>query len=188
MRRDLFIDLDGVCYDTIGRICALYNEDFQYYDGFERIKSEQITSWDFNELRLTTKSYIDYYFCQPRFFEKLKLMPFVITYIDRLICDGYKVTFISKGEKPNLRLKDIWIKDNLPLCNYIGVPIHQDKSIIDMGGCIFIDDSISNLSTSNADYKICFGKVYPWNADWEGIRCKDWFNVYKKIREIENEN
>lgn len=47
----------------------------------------------------------------------------------------------------------------------------------DMEGGIIIDDVASNLESSNASLKICFGKVYPWNEKWEGIRAYDWLEV-----------
>ena len=58
---------------------------------------------------------------------------------------------------------------------------HKDKSCVDMSGGIFIDDSSNNLITSNADIKFCFGKEYPWNKDWTGIRFKRWMSVLTYI-------
>lgn len=46
-----------------------------------------------------------------------------------------------------------------------------------MSNGIFIDDSYNNLITSNAMINICFGDIYTWNKDWQGIRCKNWHDV-----------
>lgn len=52
-----------------------------------------------------------------------------------------------------------------------------------MSEAIFIDDSVSNLLTSNAGRKICFGEVKSWNQDWSGERIKNWESIRKKILE-----
>ena len=99
----------------------------------------------------------------------------------------YHITIVSSGYSPNLRAKQIWIDNNLPFCEFVGVNMkeYKDKSHIDMSGSIFIDDSVHNLITSNAKYKICFGDIYPWNKDWNGIRCANWHDVYEQIRILE---
>lgn len=188
MKRKLFVDLDGVCYDTIKRICELYNEDFRYYDGFEMARPSQIQSWDFEELQLVNKNYIDYYFTQPRFFDGLNQYAFSKIYIQKLLWDGYSITFVSKGSAPNLKLKQKWKDEHYPECDLVGVPLNHDKSQVNMAGGILIDDELRNLSTSNASVKICFGNVYPWNEEWNGLRCADWYQVYQKIKEVESED
>ena len=47
-----------------------------------------------------------------------------------------------------------------------------------------IDDVAENLETSNAPVKICFGKAYPWNMYWQGVRCETWSEVYGYIRKV----
>lgn len=48
-----------------------------------------------------------------------------------------------------------------------------------MNGGLFIDDSAHNLETSNAETKICFGEIYPWNMEWNGKHCWDWNIIYQ---------
>ena len=54
----------------------------------------------------------------------------------------------------------------------------------------FIDDSLINIVSSNASYKILFGKDYPWNADSnekkDYFRCYDWKETLNVINGIEN--
>ena len=57
----------------------------------------------------------------------------------------------------------------------------SDKSHIDMSDGIFIDDSVNNLITSNAELKICFGDEYDWNKNWNGIRCANWCDIWRLI-------
>lgn len=40
-----------------------------------------------------------------------------------------------------------------------------------------IDDVSKNLKTSNATHKICFGEIYDWNRNWNGIRYSSWYDI-----------
>lgn len=106
--------------------------------------------------------------------------------IDKLK-NEYKIIIVSSGYSPNLLAKEVWIRENLPYCDFIGVNFkeYSNKSHVDMSNGIFIDDSENNLTTSNAELKICFGKKYKWNSNWDGIRCENWLDVYKIITELE---
>ena len=186
MIKKIIIDLDGVVYDTIQTIVNLYNEDHLMYKDFKVVLPSQIKTWDFNELTLESPEYIDKYFNQPRFFSNLVLMNGAKWIINKLGNEGYKIIFCSSGSFPNLSLKRRWINKYFPQAEFIPVelPTYPDKSHIDMSNCIFIDDVSKNLTTSNADIKICFGDMYSWNEDWNGKRCKDWIEVYQYIKEL----
>ena len=172
------LDFDGCVVNTIATICSLYNEDFQYYKKFVPVNWWEINTWDFKECACSTPEYINTYFNQPRFFKRLEYMDWAEKILDKLK-DEYEITIVSSGYSPNLKAKEIWINEHLPFCKFIGVNLKQykDKSHVDMRDSIFIDDSVHNLITSNADVKICFGDVYPWNEDWNGIRCANWHEV-----------
>lgn len=177
-KRDLYIDFDGVIVNTIKSIVSLYNEDFKYYKNFKPINWVDINSWNFKECTCATSEYINTYFNQQRFFDRLTYMDWAKEILDELK-DEYNIIIVSSGYSPNLKAKELWIKENLPYCKFIGVNLkkHKDKSHIDMNEGIFLDDSINNLLTSNALINICFGDVYPWNEDWEGFRCKNWHDI-----------
>jgi 5'(3')-deoxyribonucleotidase len=107
--------------------------------------------------------------------------------LDRLK-DKYEIIIVSCGYSPNLVAKEKWVKEHMPYAKFIGVNFknYRDKAHIDMADSIFIDDSLKNLATSNAQYKICFGEHYNWNYNWDGKRCFNWYEVEKYINEIEN--
>lgn len=176
--KKIFIDLDGVVFDTIECITALYNEDFRYYKGFKPINSCDVETWDFTELNCADKHDIERYFNQPRFFDWVEIMPWAESVIRKLALE-YEIIFISMGNKPNLKQKKKWVKENFPYAKFKGINIEKytDKSHIDMHKAVFIDDSAKNLRTSNAKYKICFGDKYSWNEDWDGTRCMNWIDV-----------
>lgn len=177
--KNLYIDFDGTIVNTIKSIVELYNEDFQYYKKFIPIKWWEINTWDFTECNCTTPEYINTYFNQQRFFGKLTYMDLAKETLDELK-DDYNIIIVSSGYSPNLKAKELWIKKNLPYCKFIGVNLkeYNDKSHINMSeASVFIDDSANNLITSNAEMKICFGDIYEWNKEWEGIRCFNWTDI-----------
>lgn len=187
MIKSLIIDLDGVVFDTIRQIVKIYNTDHIMYKDFRIIRPEEIKTWEFTELHLESPEVIDSYFSAPRFFEDLPLIK-SSKWIIKLLSKDYKIIFCSSGSYSNLQLKRRWLGIHFPYAEFIPVemPTYQDKSNVDMSNAIFIDDVSRNLQTSNADIKICFGEVYEWNKDWDGIRCKEWEEVYQKVKELEN--
>ena len=176
--KKIFIDLDGVTFDTIECITALYNEDFKHYKDFKPINSCDVETWDFTELNCADKHDIERYFNQPRFFDYVEIMPRAETVI-RGLALRYDIIFVSMGNKPNLKQKKKWVKEHFPYAKFKGVNLekYSDKSHIDMHKAVLIDDSANNLRTSNAKHKICFGDIYSWNKDWAGTRCANWTDV-----------
>lgn len=165
--KTIMIDLDGVTINTVKVITELYDEDFCYYSDYKKIPWEQVRTWNFLELKAATPEYINTYFNQKRFFDKVEMFPHAKEVIDKL-SDKYNITFVSHGFSPNLRLKEEWVKEHFPYADFIGVNLkfHKDKSNVDMSNCIFIDDNSNNLKTSNASMKICFGELYDWNDNF----------------------
>ena len=188
-KKKLFVDFDGTIVNTVAAICSLYNEDFKYYKDFIPVKWWEVNTWNFEECNCTTTEYINTYFNQQRFFDKLTYMDWAKETLDELK-DDYEITIVSSGYSPNLKAKEIWINENLSYCKFIGVNLkeHEDKSHIFMGDGIFIDDSSKNLITSNALVNICFGDKYSWNEDWTGFRCNNWNDVKKFLKGDENNN
>ena len=176
--KKIYIDFDGVIVNTIKKIVDLYNEDFKYYKKFTPINWIDVESWDFVECECATSEYINTYFNQQRFFDSLEYMDNAKEILQELSND-YEIIIVSLGYSPNLRAKELWIKNNLPFCKFIGVNMkeYSNKSHIDMSDGIFIDDSIGNLLTSNAKEKICFGDEYIWNKDCKFIRLYNWNEV-----------
>lgn len=183
----IFLDYDGCIVNTIKCICSLYNEDFQYYKNFIHINWWEVNTWDFAECNCATPEYINTYFNQQRFFDRIEYMDWAEKILD-ILNKYFEITIVSSGYLPNLIAKEKWVKEHLPYCSFIGVNLkeYKDKSHIDMSDSIFIDDSASNLKTSNAAIKICFGDEYPWNKKWDGIRCNNWHEVENYIERVVN--
>lgn len=187
----LFLDFDNTIVDTIAAVVSLYNEDYSSHDGFVPINPKDVTSWEFKECKLAIYEEIDKYFGDERFFQRIKLYPGAKQSLHSL-SHMYDITIVSHGYAKNLKLKEKWVKDKLfkeifdSSCNaeFIGVDWkeYSDKSHVDMSDSIFVDDSIKNLETSNAKYKILYGEYMDWNnMNNEFIRCKNWKNLTRQI-------
>ena len=187
----LYLDYDNCITDSIACIVGLYNKDFQTFPWFEYVNPENVHTWDFEECKYITKDIVNLYFCSPRFYENLTMMQNAETMIWLLDYD-FDITIVSCGYKPNLTLKRLWIKKNIPCAKFIGIDFEEypDKSHIDMSDGILVDDTLKYLCTSNAKHKIVYGKEYPWNEENEKdarygyVRCKNWIELYQQLLEI----
>lgn len=183
-RRKLFVDYDGVIVNTISAITSLYNTDFAAYDGFKPIDWHDVKTWEFIELDCATPEYIDTYFNQPRFFDVVEFFPFALLGLEKLN-EYYEISVVSSGNPPNLKLKEQWVANVMPYASFIGVDMNKysDKSHVRMDyvNSVFIDDLSNNLRKSDAALKICFGEIYPWNDDWDGIRCNSWADIVQYL-------
>ena len=187
----LYVDFDGTIVDTIGRVCELYNEDYSYYDNFEPVVSDEIKTWDFNELVLSNRKIINMYFTQPRFFhDGLKPYHHACEVLNKIHENGDTIVVVSAGTTPNLKLKKAWLRNHIQFDDFIGVDFsnYKNKNHINMKDGILIDDMSMNLKGSSAMKTICFGREYDWNNDWKGTRCYTWDEVYEHLKgEINNE-
>ena len=181
-KRKLYIDLDNTFIDTISCITDLYNEDFSAYPKYRFVHPYQVNTWDFEELKLADREYINMYFNQPRFFSHVEFMDNAKEVVNRLK-EHFDITFISLGTYANLRLKEKWLKENVPYAKFKGLntETYNDKSSIDMSDGALIDDMTKMLETSNAATKICFGDDYPWNESSDFHRCRNWYDVERYL-------
>lgn len=164
-KQNLFIDYDGTIVNTIKAIVSMYDEDFKYYSNYKKVNWEEIETWNFSELAAATPEYINTYFNQQRFFDRVEFMPDAENIL-RKLSKKYNIIIVSHGFPPNLKAKEIWVKEHMSYAKFIGVNMkkYNDKSNVDMKNGVFIDDRQDNLETSNAKIKICFGKLYFWNS------------------------
>lgn len=180
--------MDGVLTDSVAAVVSCYNEDFQYYSDFKEIRSCDIHTYDFQELALASKEYIDHLWNRPRFFSNLKLMPFAKEVLD-ILSIQYDIEVATAGYSPNLRQKEAYLHKHLPFIikkiELINLKEFKDKSHLDMNNAVFLDDQANNLITSNAALKICFGDKEEWNEAWNGERCYNWHEVLKRLFHVD---
>lgn len=177
-KQKLFVDFDSTLVNSIEKIVELYNTDFKYYKNYKPIHWTEINTYDFKELTLINKSIALNYFDDQRFFDNLSPMDNAKEILD-ILKDKYDIIICSIGRPMNQHYKRKWVHGNLPYAEFIGVDLRFDnKKSVDMSNGIIIDDLAANLTTSNADVKICYGDVYDWNSDWGGIRKYNWYEIY----------
>lgn len=176
MKPILYLDFDGTLVNTIKQIVRMYNYDFGYHSNYKYVDWRDINSWDFVECICASKQQINAYFNQPRFFEQVEWMHLAEGILLEL-SKHYTLKIVTMGNDANFLGKEEWRNNQrIPFSEIIAIDMnaYEDKSHIDMSGAAFVDDSSKNLITSNAELKICFGKEYPWNQDWNGIRVNNW--------------
>lgn len=187
----IFCDVDGVLLHTVQAVVDIYNSDYQFYSKFEPVDWTTVNTWNFKECQCMSKKELYTIFKSKRFFDTVRPMPGATDAL-RQLSDTYKINTVTLGSKPNLNGKRHYLlcknrefKESID--DYIGLDssLYFDKSNVNMHDGIFIDDSESNLLTSNAPIKICFGDVYSWNENWNGYRCYNWNDVLLFIKKLE---
>jgi len=181
----IFCDLDNTVLMTIKAICEMYNEDYCSKEGFIPADWKKVNKYNFtDQCTLLSIENLDNYFCEERFFNKVKLMPGA-SYGLIALYDEYELIFLSLGQIDNLNKKAYFVRSYFSGANikFIGLDIekYNDKSCIDMSNAIIIDDHSGILNNCNAMRKICFGPVYEWNKDWTGERAETWTDVLKLL-------
>ena len=113
MLKKIYLDFDGCIVNSIAAIVSLYNEDFCYYKDYHPVNWCDVENWGFSECNCASEEYINSYFNQKRFFDRLEYMPWAKEVIS-ILQKFYDITVVSHGYSPNLKLKEEWIRKNLP--------------------------------------------------------------------------
>lgn len=167
-----YLDFDGVIAQSCNSVCNILNAKYG-----ERYSAEDVTTWNFSncygELNDNT---IEDIFDSEIFFNNLEFYDGVKDFILR---NSNRITIVTKGREKNLELKKQWLKENgLGDIEFIGIPLHISKSVVDMSNNgMFIDDSVNNLKESNATYKILFKEFdndAEWQRNWDGLIINNW--------------
>jgi 5'(3')-deoxyribonucleotidase len=177
----LFIDFDETITGSVKAYCDAYNEIYQNHSEFKPADWTKSVAWDIRDV-CPLVSDVNQIFGSKEFF-------YYCDFYDEFTCDAlkklnehYEIVIVSIGIPENISLKSMWIKKNLPfiketvlLCNNA---CRMSKEIVNMKNGILIDDVKSNLDSSNAKHKICFGEKKEWNQFWEGRRYYSWKTLF----------
>jgi 5'(3')-deoxyribonucleotidase len=184
--KKLFLDFDCTIVDSVKTYCNIYNLFYKEKEGFEEADHNKVDRYDLKD-QCHLVDHQETIFSNKEFFKHLEFMPYAKEVLERL-GSKYELIICTIGTLDNISYKTQWIKNNLSfiknvilISSAVGVNgIKMDKSSVNMEGSIFIDDHSENLSSSNAEIKICFGKEYDWNRSWVGQRGLSW----KEVEEI----
>lgn len=179
-KRKIFLDFDSTICNSIKQICKKYNENYTNHPKFKPARWQFVEKWDFaDECPLAGKTVITSYFNEAYFHNGIEFMKNAEEVIN-ILSTKFDIYVPSLGYTNNLLGKEKWLKENLP-CIKEFIPCHfdeyKDKAHLDMTGSIIVDDCASNLITSNADIKICYGDLYDWNKSWDGKRCWNYYEL-----------
>lgn len=149
----VFIDFDGVITNSAKRIIQMLNEKFN--------KNNDENSHNFYNLcdvfPETTRDDLDDCFTSKEFFDENLLIFDDFCEIIEKNKEKFDFSIVTHGLPKNLENKKNWCQYNLPsYIDYIGVPMGQDKSVVNMEKMIMIDDNIDVLLKTNAKIKILF--------------------------------
>jgi 5'(3')-deoxyribonucleotidase len=175
----LFVDFDGTIVNARKAYFSVYESLYSHHQKYVHPNWEDKHSWD---LKLMCPLVKEDLFEHDLFFYNLEFEQDADKYL-KMLSKKYEIIICSIGTYKNIAKKSLWVKSKLP---FIGKSIfinngdnHMDKSIVDMKDGIIVDDVSSNLITSNAQGKICYGEVFAWNEDWDGIKCLNWKDLYE---------
>ena len=185
----LFIDVDGVLFHSIKRFVELYNRKYD-----RNINYMDINDYEFRGfLSDLEPNEVDEIFERDDFYGTIDCFIWEsIKYINMIKILNIEICFVTKGTMLNCVGK-------LKLLNYLypknrvitlSDSEYTDKSIIDMEGCIFIDDHQRNLNTCSAKYPILLEtdckKI--WNEGYKGRVYSSWKEIYDFIKIIVDSN
>ena len=186
-KQHFFLDFDLTMVDSIKAFCDVYNVWYKYHPDFQPADPTKIYSYDFKCIcpLLKTKEDKLAIWSSKLFFDYLQLMDDDTYNVLIELNNKYRLIVCSIGTPSNIAYKSwflekriSFIKDYVLLTNK---DCEMNKSFVQMEGAIFMDDIPSNLNSTNAERKVLFGKVYPWNKDWTGEYCLDWREVGERF-------
>jgi 5'(3')-deoxyribonucleotidase len=194
MKPKLFIDFDNTLVSTVKNFVDTYNMLYKFHPNFKKA-SYDLKQYDMKDQCPLVKN-IDDIFSSKLFFHNLRFIePKTKETLEKLAKD-FELVICSLGTPKNIALKSVWLSKRLPVIeqymlvtnNYADRNCKLDKSLVNMQNAIFIDDMPKNLESSNARYKILFGKEYPWNHsdNKQHIKCADWDGVYDTCMKIKD--
>lgn len=183
-KQKIFIDFDGTIINTIQAYVDVYNELYLDYPSFKTAESYLINQYDMRDQCKLVENVLDI-FEHPLFFQFANFINDNTYEVLEQLNQKYKIIICSIGTPKNIAYKARWLEDKLPFIkDYILIAnpnCKMDKSIVNAEDSIFIDDIPSNLLSNKSSRKILFGKIYPWNDEWNGERCETWSDVRERL-------
>ena len=181
----LFIDIDGTIINTIDAYCSVYNELYINHPKFKTAESTLVNQYNLKDHCPLVENVLRI-FEQPLFFKFARLINDNTYEVLEKLNKKYKPIICSIGTPRNIALKAIWLEEKLPFIKDYVLITKSDckigKGIVNMEGSVFLDDLPENLVSSNANKKLLFGEIYPWNLGWDSREhCLDWSEVEDRL-------
>lgn len=168
----LFLDADNTILNSSQTYCEIYNLMYQDHPNFVPANHDNLKQWDLKDICPLVINPVDV-FSSEMFWDRVGFYDVDTLYVLDKLLHKYDVWVCSIGTIENITRKLKWFEQNTSIHNYAMITNADNtmcKDVVNMAGGIFVDDVASNLFSSNASWKICFGKKYPWNSEWSGDR------------------
>ena len=107
----LYIDFDGVIYNTMKAITACYNDDYKYYDNFIQAYVSNLYRYDMTDMcPLASHEELLKYFNNPRLYDFWCECTLLDNELYCSLKKQYNMVCVTLGTKPNLRIKNNKLK------------------------------------------------------------------------------
>lgn len=195
MKTDLYIDFDSTIVATEEAFCAVYNKEYNQFEGFVKADWREARSWMFeNACPLIQKQHknpqkeIVRIFGTHDFFHELEPFDHAIEVLKALE-DQYNLIICTSAMPENASRKVLWIEEHLDFVDEVIVLINKKqngvgKKRVPMNerNSIFIDDHPHNLASTNASRKILYKNMEKdFNKTWQGEVVTSWLQVRDKL-------
>lgn len=177
----LFVDFDSTITNSLEVFIRTFNQKHN-----TNIDWTKVEKYDFvDQIPNLTSEEKHSIFDSQEFFDNLDFININTYEVLQKLNEEYEIHIATIGTPTNLGRKAIWLNNNLPFVKHYHLLYDSEntmnKSTVNMEGSIFIDDVLSNIISSNADFKIVFGDIFEWNLTNEYTRCYNWSDVEKLL-------
>ena len=178
--KKLVLDFDGTIANTNRAMIKSMNVYIK--DVSQKVPENKVAyCWSFEDLFPKTHlRYVDILFNSQHLFDNLELFPNVFNVLEDLHNKGVQIYICTIGSYKNIKLKLDYLHKHLPFVDVIPIAqnnIVMNKAIINMENCIFLDDNVDCLNSSNADVKILYKHdnfTTEKNKVWNGYTSTSW--------------
>ena len=184
--KTILCDVDEVINNLVEKILVEYNK--QYNDS---LTLNDITDWEVKKFIKPECENIFTEFGTDEFLSSLELQPKAKEVIGKLMAK-YNFYFVTSTYPDHVRVKDEWLKRNIPQYDSGMLVVCRDKHLVH--GDILIDDCIGNFTLdhtkdSPVKYNFIFDK--PWNRsvqedNTKNFRVHGWDEIYELIDKLED--
>lgn len=183
-KQKFFVDFDGTIVASTKAFTNTYNILYQDHPDFKPANYKNVSQYNFKCQCPLVENPLDI-FEHELFFRDLEFINDNTFEVLEKLSNKYQLILATIGTPLNLAYKSLWLENKLPFIkDYILLRNNgckMNKSVVNMDSSIFVDDIPSNLESSNADAKILFGKLYPWNSDWKDEHCLNWSVIEERF-------
>jgi 5'(3')-deoxyribonucleotidase len=174
----IIIDFDNTIVNLSKAFCETYNQMYSTHKDFKYVDWHDVQEYDIGlycPLENNKWNIMD----NPRLYSNLEFINYNTKLIVDELCKRYNIVICTLIHNRNVGIKAEWIIKHLPFVKEVMYLHQQDKSMVNMSGCAFIDDKPSNLDNCNAESKFIFGEVFEYNRMCSYPRLYDWDDVAK---------